>query len=80
MLFGLWPTCARQDCGAPGIVKFEFMDSGEIIEAWLCIPCMREAPDLFVTASDAREEAKRLAGNLGDIAPFEEPDDLSEKE
>lgn len=77
MLFGLWPTCAKKDCGAPALVKFEFTESGEIFEAWLCIPCMKEAPDLFAAASGAKEEDRRLAGGLGEIIPVDENDGFS---
>lgn len=80
MLFGLWPTCARKNCGAPALVKFEFMESGETIEAWLCVTCMGEVPELFAAAAGAKEEDRRLAGSLGEIAPVEEQDGLTERQ
>ena len=72
MLFGIWPTCARKDCGAPALVKFEFNQGGEIFEAWLCIACMGDAPGLFAAASEVRSEGQALPGGLGEIAPIEE--------
>ena len=72
MRVGLWTTCARKDCGAPALVKVEFMESGETIEAWLCVTCMGEVPELFAAASGAKEEDRRLSGSLGEIAPVEE--------
>lgn len=77
MLFGLWPTCARKDCGAPAFVKFEFTEGEQIIQAWLCITCMGDAPELFCEASKARaEETKSLNGQEGDKIPSEERDRL----
>jgi hypothetical protein len=76
MLFGLWPTCAKKDCGALAFVKFEFTEGAEIFEAWLCFACMTKAPELFAAASEVREE-ERLAGSLGDISPVEDHDGFS---
>lgn len=70
MLFGLWPTCARKDCGSPGFVKFEFEDAGEVVEAWLCIPCMQKTPELFAEVSKTRAATELLEG------PEEKPEGL----
>lgn len=80
MLFGLWPTCARKDCGAPAFVKFEFTEGEEVLEAWICFGCMGKVPELFCATAGMREEDRKLSGSLGEIVPVEDENDLPEKE
>lgn len=38
------PDCARKGCRLPGLFKFEFVDDGRKLEAFLCPACFLDAP------------------------------------
>ncbi len=74
MIFGIWPTCAKEGCGALAFVQFKFVEDGREFMAWLCVDCIKDVGRLFSAVSVVKQEERDLlAGSSGqEIIPREE--------
>lgn len=52
----LWPDCAKQGCGLPGLFRFEFVEDGRKIVAFLCPSCILEAPRFLEEIAAVKEQ------------------------
>jgi len=74
VIFGLWPTCAKEGCGALGLFKFKFMEAGREFVACLCFDCLKEVSSLFSSVAQVRAEDRELLNGrgAGEIIPRED--------
>jgi hypothetical protein len=60
MGFGPFPSCAKRECGWPGLAKIEFVDDGRPTFIFLCLFHIWEAPDALSEMSTLREAEREL--------------------
>lgn len=58
-----WPLCAKEGCGAPSILKFEFTDANGPIWVDLCGTCVFEVDKMLGEVSDLKEERNCILFN-----------------
>lgn len=59
-MFDVWPTCAKDGCPFPALVKIEQQDENGPIWAVVCPLCALEARQILDEMAAIREERRRL--------------------